>query len=695
MKQHMSGRGRGRVAHRLAAGVAVSAFASTGVAVVAGPAHATAPTTTASSVSFSADTGTSASDFVTRTAAQTISGTLSANLLSGESVWVSLDNGGSWTQAAAAVGTSAWSLAGATLAGSNVLKVRVENVDGPGAASSQAYVYDSTPPAASITTDHATLRAGETATVTFTFSEDPGLTFSAADVTVSGGTLGSISGSGAIRTATFTPTAGSQGTAGLEVGAGSYADVAGNAGTVAALSQAYDTSAPSVTSVGVPADGTYHPGEALDLSVSFSEPVTVDTSGGDPSIALTIGSGTAYATYLAGSGTGTVTFRHTITPGEVDADGITVGALSANGSTLRDAAGNDAALTLNSVGSTAAVLVAARMPQITAFDSTPPVPAYVGAQYTLVAHDGGSGNPVTYSSTTTAVCTVSGAQVTFLAPGTCSVRADQAASSDYLAGSATQAFTVVAAPVVVPPAPVDPAVTSSVTAPTPAANGWYRGPVRITFACTAGSAPLSDACPAPVTLGDGMDQYVTRTVLGTDGGATTVTYGPFSIDTTAPSTWLVGVPTATALLTGEPNVSCAATDATSGLADCQVRATSGRGSVTYVATAHDRAGNAAVVRQVVRLPRQAYAIAGAATSQDGTLTLSRGRTYTVVVLGAKRPRFVGAHAPAHRFHHAGAVGGVRRWAVRVSIDRHARRGSAWELRVRTGRHTLVIRTRIR
>ncbi|HET7014833.1 MAG TPA: Ig-like domain-containing protein [Streptosporangiaceae bacterium] len=30
--------------------------------------------------------------------------------------------------------------------------------------------------------------------------------------------------------------------------------------------------------------------------------------------------------------------------------------------------------------------------------------------------------------------------------------------------------------------------------------GWYRSPVTITFACSAGSAPLTGPCPAPVTL---------------------------------------------------------------------------------------------------------------------------------------------------------------------------------------------------
>jgi hypothetical protein len=62
---------------------------------------ATPSSTTALSVAFSADTGISNTDLITKTAAQTISGTLSAALASTESVQVSLDNGATWTTATA------------------------------------------------------------------------------------------------------------------------------------------------------------------------------------------------------------------------------------------------------------------------------------------------------------------------------------------------------------------------------------------------------------------------------------------------------------------------------------------------------------------------------------------------------------------------------------------------------------------
>ena len=71
------------------------------------------------------------------------------------------------------------------------------------------------------------------------------------------------------------------------------------------------------------------------------------------------------AAYVSGSGTSALVFRYTTQAGDNDTDGIAVGALAANGGTLRDAAGNNATLTLNSVGSTANVLVDAVAPAVT------------------------------------------------------------------------------------------------------------------------------------------------------------------------------------------------------------------------------------------------------------------------------------------------------------------------------------------
>ena len=113
----------------------------------------TAPTEAVSTVKFSADTGTSSSDFVTKTASQTISGTLNAALASGDVVKVSLNNGTTWQTATATTGSTTFSLSGVTLTGSNTLQARVEDSAGNfSTAKTQAYVLDKTAPTEAVST---------------------------------------------------------------------------------------------------------------------------------------------------------------------------------------------------------------------------------------------------------------------------------------------------------------------------------------------------------------------------------------------------------------------------------------------------------------------------------------------------------------------------------------------------------------
>jgi serralysin len=101
---------------------------------------------------FSADTGASATDLVTNTAAQTITGTLSAALAAGDVVQVSLDNGTTWQNATAATGSTTFHLSGVLLTGSGTLMARVANSNGvPNVALSRTYVLDITPPTETVT----------------------------------------------------------------------------------------------------------------------------------------------------------------------------------------------------------------------------------------------------------------------------------------------------------------------------------------------------------------------------------------------------------------------------------------------------------------------------------------------------------------------------------------------------------------
>ena len=164
--------------------------------------------------------------------------------------------------------------------------------------------------------------------------------------------------------------------ANIDANGGTLRDSAGNSATSTLNSVGstaavlVDAIAPTVSSVNVPANGTYITGQNLNFTVNFSENVTVNTVGGTPRIALTLDTGgTVYANYLAGSGTSALVFRYTVASGNLDSDGVTVaGSISANGGTLRDGTGNDAVLTLNSVGSTTALLVEAVAPTVSSIN---------------------------------------------------------------------------------------------------------------------------------------------------------------------------------------------------------------------------------------------------------------------------------------------------------------------------------------
>ncbi|PJE41522.1 MAG: hypothetical protein CUR33_11890, partial [Pseudomonas sp.] len=251
---------------------------------------------------------------------------------------------------------------------------------GIGTSDSNNYAIDTQRPTATIVVTDTALKAGQGTTVTITFSEAvSGLT--TADFSVANGSLSGLSSAdgGITWTATLTPSNNVTDTTNLiTLDNTGYTDAAGNTGTGTTDSNNYaiDSRAPAVTSVGVPANGTYLIGNTLDFTVNFDEAVTVDTTGGTPRLAITLDTGgTVYANYLSGSGGTALVFRLTVASGQQDSNGIAVGAsLDANGATLRDAAGNNAQTVLNNVGSTAGVLVDAAVPQLTniAIDGTSP-----------------------------------------------------------------------------------------------------------------------------------------------------------------------------------------------------------------------------------------------------------------------------------------------------------------------------------
>jgi gliding motility-associated-like protein len=224
-------------------------------------------------------------------------------------------------------------------------------------------LVNTTRPTAVMTTAEQSVTNQSPLTATITFSEAVfGLTN--ADFTPVNATVVSVNTSDNITySVSFTPLA--EGNVQLNVPASVALNVAGNPNEVSnTLSFTYDITAPVVNSVSVPADAYYKAGNNLDFTVTFDGAVNLNTTGGSPYMNITIGSSVVQAAYVSATTT-TMTFRYTVVNGDQDMDGIAVNSLVLNGSTIKDAAANNATLTLNGVASTAGVKVNTTHPSVT------------------------------------------------------------------------------------------------------------------------------------------------------------------------------------------------------------------------------------------------------------------------------------------------------------------------------------------
>lgn len=103
---------------------------------------------------------------------------------------------------------------------------------------------------------------------------------------------------------------------------------------------------PSVDAISIsssPASGdTYLNGEVIEVTVEFSETIVLT---GTPQLSLVMGDSTVTASYTSEE-YGDVVFSYTVSVGDIDSDGISINAnaLSLNGGTIADKAGNDANL---------------------------------------------------------------------------------------------------------------------------------------------------------------------------------------------------------------------------------------------------------------------------------------------------------------------------------------------------------------
>ena len=132
-----------------------------------------------------------------------------------------------------------------------------------------------------------------------------------------------------------------------------------------------DTTAPTVSSVSSSTtNGSYKATSAISIQVNFNEAVTVT---GTPQLTLETGTTDRTVNYASGSGTTALTFTYTVQAGDTsnDLDYVATTSLSLNSGTIRDAAANNATLTLaspgaaNSLGANKAIVIDTTAPTVT------------------------------------------------------------------------------------------------------------------------------------------------------------------------------------------------------------------------------------------------------------------------------------------------------------------------------------------
>lgn len=188
-----------------------------------------------------------------------------------------------------------------------------------------------------------------------------------------------------------------------------------------------DVVGPSVDSVTI-SSATGAQNNRLNTDDLVSVTVTLDDVAvvtGTPVIALNIGSATANATYISGTGTANLLFQYTILANDVDSNGISIStnALSLSSGSIDDARGNAATLTHSAVTDNSTYMVDAVAPSVSSVVFT----SAIGAE----ANTLGEGDTLDITVTMSETTTVTGTPQLALVVGS------GAGVASYLSGSGT------------------------------------------------------------------------------------------------------------------------------------------------------------------------------------------------------------------------------------------------------------------
>ncbi len=285
-----------------------------------------------------------------------------------------------------------------------------------------------------ITSGTGDLDAGKTVTLTLNLTEAVTVAGGTPTLTLNDGGTATYSGGSGSSALTFSYTVGAgQNTPDLTVtavnlnsatvtdGAGNAANLTGAVTNPAGTLQ-IDTTTPTISAIAeVPSSGDLNAGKTVIYTLTMSEVVTVNTTGGSPTLSLNDG-GTA--TYSGGSGSSALTFSYTVGAGQNTA-ALTATAVNLNAATISDGAGNVANLSLSGLTQSG--------PQI---DTTTPSVASVVASGTGITSGTGdldAGKTVTLTLNLTEAVTVAG--------GTPTLTLNDGGTATYASGSGTSALT--------------------------------------------------------------------------------------------------------------------------------------------------------------------------------------------------------------------------------------------------------------
>lgn len=146
----------------------------------------------------------------------------------------------------------------------------------------------------------------------------------------------------------------------------------------------------------------------------------------------------------------------------------------------------------------------AKASQTISWSSSAPTAAVYGGTYTPTATaSSGLAPAITVDPSSVSVCSITAGTVSYLAPGTCTLDANQVGSADYLAAPQVQQSFAVAAKPAPASSPAGPTGSTSTgtTGSGPTSSGTSTGTTTGTGTTSTGTAPATSTTPAPAHPG--------------------------------------------------------------------------------------------------------------------------------------------------------------------------------------------------